>query len=152
MNRTANFREQLQTKSLSHLTKSLGEIADALAYQLIPPYTEINHLKAEEESGRYILQFQGNLKLPYQSLQRPDEGLIFWIDFAGEAISEEPNTPIHELLYAASVKSMTIYGYGERWPGTIVELPREFLGAIEVPNSALKKVGLDAFFQKLGLR
>jgi len=142
MSRSAKFRNAIQTKSLNQLTKTLGEIAELLAFQLKPPYTEIKQLKAQEEDDRYLLQFQGTLRLPYQSLERSDEGLIFYVDFTGEAISDLPNPPIHELLYAASVTSLTIFGYGERWPGEIVEVQRE-LDGLEVHGSTVEKVSLD---------
>jgi len=142
MSRSAKFRNAIQTKSLNQLTKTLGEIAELLAFQLKPPYTEIKQLKAQEEDDRYLLQFQGTLRLPYRSLERSDEGLLFYVDFTGEAISDLPNPPIHELLYEASVTSLTIFGYGERWPGEIVEVQRE-LDGLEVHGSTVKKVSLD---------
>ena len=144
MNRSAKIRNSIQTKSLNQLTKTLGEIADILAFQLKPPYTEIKQFKAQEDDDRYSLQFQGTLRLPYQSLERHDEGLIFYVDFAGEAMSDLPNPPIHELLYAASVTSLTMFGYGERWPGEIVEAQGELLNGLEVPGSTVKKVMLDS--------
>src|SRR5208282_1611725 len=144
MSRSAKFRNSIRTKSLNQLTNSLGDVADLLAFQLKPPYTEIKQFKAQEEDDRYFLQFQGILRLPYQSLERPDEGLIFYVDFVGEAMSDLSNPPIHELLYAASVTSLTIFGYGERWPGEIVEAQRESLNGLEVLGSTVKKVKLDS--------
>jgi len=146
MSRSAKFRNSIQTKSLSQLTKTLGEIADLLAFQLKPPYTEIKQFKAQEEDDRYFLRFQGTLRLPYQSLERPDEGLIFYVDFAGEAMSDVPNPPIYELLYAASVTSLTIFGYDDRWPGESAEAQRDLLNGLEVPDSTVKKVKLDSLF------
>ncbi|HKM74783.1 MAG TPA: hypothetical protein VJZ32_00015 [Candidatus Bathyarchaeia archaeon] len=144
MSSSTKFRNSIQTKSLNQLTKTLGEVADILAFQLEPPYTEIKRFKAqEEEDDRYFLRFQGTLRLPYQSLERPDEGLIFYVDFAGEAISDLPNPPIHELLYAASVTSLTIFGYGDRWPGEIVKSQRELLNGLEVHSSTVKEIRLD---------
>jgi hypothetical protein len=148
--RNAKFRNSIQTRSLNQLTKALGGVAELLAFQLKSPYTEIKQFKAQEEDDdRYFLQFQGSLKLPYQSLERPDEGLIFCVDFAGEVMSDLPNPPIHELLYAASVTSLTIFGYGDRWPGEIVEARRELLNGLEVHGSTFKKVRLDSLLEVL---
>ena len=140
MSKSAKFRNSIRTKSLNELTKTLGEVAEVLAYQLEPPYTDIKRFRAREEDDRYLLQFQGTLKLPYRSLMRSDEGLIFHVDFAAEAISDLPNPPIHELLYAASVTSLTIFGYGDRWHG---EVQREVLNGLEASGSTVKKVRLE---------
>jgi len=144
MSRSAKFRNSIQTKSLNELTKTLGEVAELLAFQLKSPYTEIKRFKAQEEDDRYFVQFQGTLRLPYQSLECPDEGLIFYVDFAGEAISDLPNPSIHELLYAASVTSLTIFGYGDRWSGEVAEVQREVLNGLEVRDSTVKRVRLDS--------
>jgi len=149
MSRSAKFRDSIQTRSLNQLTKTLGEVAELIAYQLNPPYTEIKQFKAQEEDDRYFLQFQGSLKLLYQSLERPDEGLVFRVDFDGEVMSDLPNPPVHELLYAASVTSLTIFGYGDRWRGEIVEARRESLNGLEVHGSAVKKVTLDSLLEVL---
>ena len=63
-------------------------------------------------------------------------------------MSDLPNPPIDELLYAASVASLTIFGYGDRWPGEI-ESQRELLDGLDVPGSTVKKVRLDSLLEIL---
>ena len=46
------LRDALQTKQLTAITKALGEIANALAYELRPPYTEVQHFTATPKRKR----------------------------------------------------------------------------------------------------
>ena len=138
------LRNLIQTRSLSKLTKALYEMADLPGYQLQPPYTEIKQFRAHEEEDRYPIQFQGTLNLSYKKLERPKGDAIFCVDFSGEAISDPPNPPIHELLYAGSMTSLTIFGYGNQWWSEMVEFKSELLTGLEVSASALKKLSLDS--------
>jgi hypothetical protein len=53
--------------------------------------------KAREERDRFATQFSAKLYLHYCSLQTEDEGLVFTVQFGGEAYADLPNPPIHEL-------------------------------------------------------
>ncbi|HKM78668.1 MAG TPA: hypothetical protein VJZ03_06295, partial [Candidatus Bathyarchaeia archaeon] len=74
------------------LTKAISELGDELAYRLTPPNTEITQFLAKEENSGYSVHFSASLQLCYSSLSMA-EGVIFVIDFDGDAISEEPTPP-----------------------------------------------------------
>jgi hypothetical protein len=58
-------------------------------------------------------------------MKTQDEGLVFVIYFDGSAFSEIPTPPIHELFYAAVIKVVAVYGYGDDWVGKQIPTPVE---------------------------
>ncbi len=143
------LRDAVQSKSLPKLTKALSELADELAYQLKPPYTEILRLKAKEEAGHFDVDFAARLHLHYSSLSTNEEGLVFTIKFGGEAFADSPNPPIHELFYAAVVESIRVYGYGSRWRGRTITTPQEVARNLEVTSQTLDEIAMDDFYRML---
>ncbi len=149
MKGVSELKDALQTKSLTALTKALSELADALAYQLKPPHTEILEFKAQEEAGGFTLHFEARLHLHYSSLGSSQEGLIFAIRFSGDALSDSPTPPIDELFYAGVVESLRVYGYGSRWKsGTIME-PPESMKNLEVAAEEISEIDVGHFYQLL---
>lgn len=106
--KSKNLEAAITERSLTALTKALGELADQLGYQLKPPYTEVLNLKATEQGNRFTIRFSAKLHLHYSSLEHRDEGLIFVVKFGGEAPADSPEPPIHELFYAAAVDSLCL--------------------------------------------
>ena len=142
---SSNLMDAVQSKSLTRLTKAIGEAADGLAYQLKPPYTEILEFKAKKENDKFHVHFVAKLHLHYGSLQAGVEGLVFRIQFAGEALSELPSPPIDELFYAAAVQSLEISGYGARWIGNSTNVNKEIAERLELPLNVLKSVTFEDF-------
>lgn len=120
-----SLREAIERKALTALTKAISKLADELAYHLKPPYTKIIEFKAKEEAERYKIHFSAFSRLSYTSMNTQDEGLVFVINFDGDAFSEVPTPPIHELFYAAVIKAVAVYGYGDDWVGKQIPTPVE---------------------------
>ncbi len=149
MKSVSELKEALRSKSLTSLTKALGELAEGLAYQLKFPYTEILQFRAQEEGGRYAVHFEAKLHLHYSNLGSSPEGLIFATKFDGDALSDSPTPPIHELFYAGVVESFQVYGYGSRWTGTIVAIPDDLAKNLEVASKTISAIDIDRFYQLL---
>ncbi len=149
MKGVSELHEALKSKSLTALTLALGEVADGIAYQLRPPYTEIQQFKAQEESGRFTIHFQARLHLHYSNPGGTPEGLIFTIKFGGDALSDSPSPPIHELFYAGVVESFQVCGYGSRWTGTKIATALEFRKNLEVPSKTISEIDIDSFYRVL---
>lgn len=143
------LEEALQTKQLTAITKALSEIANALAYELRPPYTEVLHFAARFENERYAIEFTAELSLQYSSSERQDEGLVFTVQFKGEAYADSPNPPIDELFYAGEVDSLLLYGYGTRWSGESIATPRKFSENLEVHSPSLVIIRLSDFIEQI---
>ena len=137
----------IRTKSLTAITKALGDIAARLGYQLKLPYTEVLNFRAKEAEERFTVKFTAKLHLHYSSLARGDEGLVFAIAFSGEALTDSPTPPIHELFYAATVDSLSIYGYGSKWPGNTIKTPPEYRENLEVTVEYLNQIHLTNLYQ-----
>jgi hypothetical protein len=146
------LEEAVRDKSLTPLTKALGELADELGYQLKPPYTEVLNLKAKEEDDRFGVKFTAELHLHYSTLERSDEDLIFVVRFGGEAPADSPAPPIDQLFYAAVVESLTVYGYGSRWQGTILTTPAKYRENLEVTADRLSRIELADLYRSMGER
>jgi len=136
-------------RSLTGLTKALGELANQLGYQLKLPYTEILNFKAIEQGDRFTIRFSAKLHLHYSSFEHRDEGLIFVVKFGGEALAESPEPPIHELFYAAIVDSLSVYGYGSRWHGEILRTPAEYGKNLDITAEYLNQIQLARLYQLL---
>lgn len=149
MKGVTEFKEALESKSLTALTKALSTIADHLAYQLKPPYTEVSDFKAREQSGRFAVNFSAKPCLYYSSLASPMEGLVFIIQFGGKALSDTPSPPTDELFYAGVVDSIRVYGYGSKWVGPAVTVDEEITKNLEVPSKTLADIDLDRFVQQM---
>lgn len=149
MKGVSELKEALQAKSVTALTKALSELAAELAYELKPPYTEILEFKAKEENDMFAVHFQAELDLHYSNLASQQEGLVFVIQFGGDAFSDSPTPPIHELFYAGVVESFSIYGYGSRWKGTAITADQKFMRNLEVSSKTLNDIDGDRFFQLL---
>lgn len=137
-----NLQDALQTKRLAAVTKALSELAERLAYQLRPPYTEVLRFIAREEDDRYAIEFAGKLHLHYSSLEKQNEGLVFTLEFDGDAYADSPNPSLHELFYAAVVNSVPSYAYGTGWKGNSIPTPPEFAENLEVRSQILLLVEL----------
>jgi hypothetical protein len=149
MKGVSKFKEALLSKSLTRLTEASSELAEQLAYQLKPPYTQILQFKAEEENGRFAVRFSAELHLHYSSLRSDQEGLVFTINFGGEAFADSPNPPIHELFYAGVVESLKVCGYGPRWKGKPLQTSEEFVTNLEIRARTLNRIDLDDFYRIL---
>ncbi|MGA3295994.1 MAG: hypothetical protein ABSD41_00920 [Candidatus Bathyarchaeia archaeon] len=80
------------------------------------------------------------------------EGIIFVIDFDGDATSEEPAPPMHELFYAAIVRAITIYAYGKKWAGRPVLTPSELSRSLDLKDLRIMFLSLDDFYKQLGMQ
>jgi len=143
------FKRALESKSLTALTKALSEIADELAYQLKPPYTEILDFLAKEQSGRFRVHFSAKLYLHYSSLTSQAEGLLFIIQFGGDALSDTPTPPSDELFYAGVVESFRVHAYGSRWIGPAIAVSEEVKKNLEIPPKGLTDIDVNLFVQQL---
>ncbi|HMK84148.1 MAG TPA: hypothetical protein VK503_10560 [Candidatus Bathyarchaeia archaeon] len=148
--KTAQVKSAIQSKSLTTLTKAISELADELAYRLTPPNTEITQFLAKEHDSGYLVHFSASLRLCYSSLSMA-EGIIFVVDFDGDAISEEPTPSIHELFYAAIVRAITIYAYGGKWSGRPIATPPELSHLLDLKSSTIMILSLDDFYKQSGL-
>ncbi len=149
MKDVSELHEALKSKSLTALTQALSEVADGLAYQLRPPFTEILQFKAHEEGGRFNIHFQARLYLHYSNPGGTPEGLVFTIKFGGDALSDSPSPPVHELFYAGIMESFQVCGYGSRWTGTKIATPLAFRKNLEVPSKTIIEIGIDSFYKAL---
>ena len=149
MKGVTEFKEALDSKSLTALTQALREIADQLAYQLKPPYTEILEFRAREQSGRFSIHFSAKLYLHYSSLASQVEGLLFIIQFGGDALSDTPTPPSDELFYAGVVESFKVHAYGSKWIGPAITVTEKVAKNLEVPSRALTDIDVDRFVQQL---
>jgi len=149
MKGVTEFKKALESKSLTALTKALSEIAGQLAYQLKSPYTEILNFRAREQSGRFRVHFSAKLYLHYSSLTSQLEGLLFIIQFGGDALSDTPTPPSDELFYAGVVESFRVHAYGSRWIGTAITMSEEVAKNLEVPSEALTDIGVNRFVKQL---
>jgi len=149
MKGTVKLKEAIETRSLTALTKAISLLADELAYQLRPPYTELSKLNAKEENERFTLHFEAKLYLHYASLAGKEEGLIFQIQFNGDALSDSPVPPLSDLFYAGVVETLHIFGYGSRWKGTVIQLQQELSSNVEVPPTTVYELEADGFLALL---
>lgn len=149
MKGVTEFKNALESKSLTALTKALSEIADQLGCQLKPPYTEILDFRAREQSDRFSIQFRAKLYLHYSSLASQVEGLLFIIQFGGDALSDTPTPPSDELFYAGVVESFRVHAYGSRWIGPAIAVTEEVAKNLEVPSKALTDIDVNRFVQQL---
>jgi hypothetical protein len=137
-----NLQGALQERRLTTVTKALSELAERLAYQLRLPYTEVLHFIAREADDRYAIEFAAKLHLHYSSLERQNEGLVFTLEFEGDAYADSPNPSLHELFYAAVVNSVSSCAYGTGWQGKSIPTPPEFAENLEVRSQTLLLVEL----------
>jgi len=149
MKGVSELKSALESKSLTALTKALGEIADQLAYQLKSPYTEILDFRARKRSGRFSVHFRAKLYLHYSSLASQAEGLLFIIQFGGDALSDTPTPPSDELFYAGVVESFRVHAYGSKWIGPETTVTEDITKHLEVPSRALADIDVNAFVQQL---
>jgi hypothetical protein len=145
MLKSAKLREAAQSRSLTRLTKAISDAADGLGHQLKPPYTEILELRAKEVGDRFQVHFDARLHLHYASLQREREGLVFMIQFGGEALSDSPSPPLDELFYAALVESLQIADYGPRRTQERTTVSKEVAEHVELPTDSLELITFVSF-------
>lgn len=131
------------------MTDALSEVAEKLAYQLKPSYTELIQLKANEEGGRFAIQFSAELHLHYSSLQTQNEGLVFTLKFSGEAYADSPGPPVDELFAAGVVDSLLVYAYGSNWPGQTIPTPAQLAKNLEVKSPTLNRISIDNFLKRI---
>ena len=147
-NARSRLRAALQSREVSSVTQALSELAEKLAYQLKPPYTEVMQLKANEEGNRFAIQFSARLHLHYSSLQTQDQGLVFTLQFSGEAHADSPNPPVNELFAAGVVDSLFVYAYGSNWPGQTIHTPDKLTQNLEVKSRKLNRIAIDDFLKQ----
>ncbi len=143
------LKEAIDTKSLTALTKAIGLAGDELAYQLKPPYTELLELRAKEEDEKFNLHFRAKLHLHYSSRTKREEGLVFMIQFSGDAFSDTPVPALSDLFYAGIVELLQIYGYGDGWNGTATQFGEELSKSLELPATAIREVKLNRLYKVL---
>ena len=143
---TDDLKEALESKSLTALTKAIGRIANSLAYGLKPPHTELLQLTSKEEGDGYSTHFEARLHLHYCTREN---GLVFKIEFGGDALSDTPSPLLHDLFYAAVVKQVNVYGYGPAWSGKTIATPQEFKQHLEVNSPTVKEIEMKEFFDIL---
>jgi hypothetical protein len=136
----------LESKSLTELTKAIGRIANTLAYVLKPPHTEVLQLTSKEEGDGYSVHFEARLRLHYCA---PEDGLVFTVDFGGDALSDIPSPLLHDLFYAAVVKQVNVYGYGSAWNGKTIATPQEFKQHLEVTSPTVNEIQMEQFLNIL---
>ena len=137
-----NLQDALQTKRLAAVTKALSELAERLAYQLRSPYAKVLHFIAREEDDRYAIEFAAKLHLHYSILGKQNKGLVFTLEFEGDAYADSPNPSLHELFYAAVVNSVSSYAYGPGWHGKSIPTPPEFAENLETRSQTALLVEL----------
>lgn len=146
------FREAIRTKSLSALTKAIGRLTDELSYRLTPAYTEITEFRSKEYDNRYRIHFSAISRLNYEAERTRDEGLIFVIDFGGDAFSDVPNPPTHELFYAGRIRTLKVYGYGDKWTGRKIRTPMKLQKSLDLKIAYLRLINNKAFCEQLKSR
>jgi hypothetical protein len=145
----SKLRVALQSREVSSVTQALSELAEKLAYQLEPPYTEVMQLKAKQEGNRFAIQFSARLHLHYLSLQTRDEGLVFILQFSGEAYADSPAPPVDELFAAGVVDSLHVYAYGSNWLGETIPTPDQLSQNLEVKSRTVNRISIDDFLKKI---
>jgi hypothetical protein len=148
-NARSKLRVALQSREVSLVTQALSELAEKLAYQLKPPYTEVMQLKAKQEGDRFAIQFSAKLHLHYSSLQTQDEGLVFTLQFSGEAYADSPDPPIDELFAAGLADSLFVYAYGSNWPGQTIPTPDQLTQNLEVKPRTLNRISINDLLKKV---
>jgi hypothetical protein len=143
---TDDLKEALESKSLTALTKAIGRVANSLAYALKPPHTEVLQLSSKEESDGYSVRFEARLRLHYSA---SEDGLVFIIEFGGDALSDTPSPLLHDLFYAAVVRQVNVYGYGSAWMGKTIATPQEFTQHLEVTSPTVNEIEMNEFFDVL---
>jgi hypothetical protein len=146
---SSNLRGAIQSRKLDSVTRALDDVREWLGYQLKPPYTEVVRLRAEEEPQRFAIEFAARLHLHYSSRQTEEEGLVFSVQFSGEAYTDSPSPPIDELFAAGVVDSFEVYGYGARWEGQTVSTPAELLQELEIPSVTLNRLSIQDFLKRI---
>lgn len=147
------LRRAIQSKSLTTLTKALGELAVELGYQLKPPYTEILQFKSQDsDDGHFEVYFEARLHSHYTNPATSLDGLIFTVGFGGDAFADLPTPSIHDLFYAGIVESFEVYGYGPKWGGVSIETPPEFTKNLEVRSKTINRIELENFLELLKRR
>jgi hypothetical protein len=139
---TGDLKEALESKSLTGLTKAIGKVADNLAYRLKPPHTDVLQLTAKQEAEGYSVHFEARLRLHYCSRE---DGLVFAIEFGGDALSDTPSPLLHDLFFAAVIKQIRVYGYGSAWKGKTIKTPQEFTQHLEVTSPTINELNMKEF-------
>jgi len=145
------FREAIRTKSLATLTKTIGKLTIELSYRLTPPYTEITEFKSKGYDNRYRIRFSGISCLNYEA-ESTHEGLVFAIDFGGDAFSDVPTPPTHELFYAGRIRTLKVYGYGDNWKGRKIRTPMKLQKSLDLKIVYLRLINTKAFCKQLESR
>jgi len=139
----AKLREAIQSRSLTDTTETISEIAERLDYTLRPPYTEVSKFHAREEDGQYSISFAARLYLHYSRVSDWSEGLVLVLAFDGEAAADSPSPPIQDLFYAATLRSVSAYGYGPRWKAKTLSTPPALARNLELTVDELSEIQLD---------
>jgi hypothetical protein len=148
MELASRLESDLQSKKLNSVTKTLGELAQRLGYQLKPPFTEVIHLKARDEEDRFAVHFSARLHLHYSNPQVL-EGLVFAITFGGGDYADSPDPPVDELFATGVIGSLVICGYGKSWPGQGIRTPQELADRLELRSPTLNKIASADFLQMI---
>lgn len=147
-----SLRQAIKTKSVAILTKVIGRLAEELAYRLTLPHTEIIEFKSKKYVDRYRIHFSAISRLSYNASKTQDEGLVFAINFGGDAISDMPVPPIHELFYAGKITSLRVYGYGDNWVGKRIRTPVELRQLLDLKIATVNLIKIQDFCSQLNSR
>jgi hypothetical protein len=143
------LRVALESREVNTVTQALSELAEKLAYRLKPPYTEIIKVKAKEEGNNFAIRFSAKLHLHYASLRNQDEGLVFTLQFSGQALADSPNPPVDQLFAAGVMDAMSVYGYGRNWPGETIPTPNQLSEKLEVRSRTLNRISIDDLLRRM---
>jgi hypothetical protein len=149
---SGSFREAIESKSVTTLTNAIGKLAEELAYHLTLPYTEIIEFKSKEQADRYRIHFSAISRLSYSPSKTLNEGLVFALDFEGDAISDIPAPPIHELFYAGKITTLKVYGYGDNWVGKRIRTPVELQQSLDLKIANVNFINIEDFCTQLNSR
>lgn len=142
-----SFKDALGSKKIVPLTKALNELAEESGWQLRPPHSEILKFRATEENEFYEVSFKARVSLHYSNREKQAEGIVFTMEFSGDAYADSPNPAIDELFYAGQIDSITVYAYGTHWKGETIQTPKDFAENLEVPSETLTIVPIGEFLE-----
>lgn len=77
------------------------------------------------------------------------EGLLFIIQFGGDALSDRPTPPSDELFYAGVVESFRVHAYGSKWIGPAITVSEEVAKNLELPSKTLTDIEVNRFVKQL---
>ena len=77
---------------------------------------------------------------------------MFAIGFSGDAVSDIPAPPIHELFYAAKITMLKVYNYGNSWMGKRTRPPVELQQSLDLKIATVDLINIEDFCTQLNSR